>query len=138
MHALEINRDLSDEVLAKIVKQEEDTAIRIRLLAIRHILKGNTISQTADLFCIGTTQLRVWVHRYNDSGVEGLRSTNRHGRPPKLSPEQMENLKQQLKQRKSLDSPGYHGEDVRRLLQEEFNVEYSLPAVYVLLHRMEG
>jgi transposase len=37
--------------------------------------------------------LRDWVHRYNHEGIGGLSDAERSGRPPALSAEQMEDLK---------------------------------------------
>ena len=37
--------------------------------------------------------LRDWVHRYNAEGVSGLSDGRRSGRPPVLSAEQMQDLK---------------------------------------------
>ncbi len=38
--------------------------------------------------------LRDWVHRYNADGIAGLSDARRSGRPPALSPAQMEELKE--------------------------------------------
>jgi transposase len=37
--------------------------------------------------------LRDWVHRYNHEGIGGLSDAQRSGRPPALSAEQMQDLK---------------------------------------------
>jgi transposase len=38
--------------------------------------------------------LRDWVHRYNHEGLSGLSDARRSGRPPALSAEQMQDLKE--------------------------------------------
>ena len=64
-----------------------------RLLAIALVLEGVPRQQAAAQCGMDRQTLRDWVHRYNESGVVGLRSRPSPGRAPLLTPEQKAELK---------------------------------------------
>jgi transposase len=63
-----------------------------RLLALALILDGHSRTEAASLSGMDRQTLRDWVHRYNDLGVEGLKSRLSPGRPPALTEAQMAEL----------------------------------------------
>jgi transposase len=71
---------------------EEPAQVR-RLLAIGLVLEGVPRQQAAAQCGMDRQTLRDWVHRYNESGVAGLRSRPSLGRAPLLTPEQKAELK---------------------------------------------
>jgi transposase len=97
------------------------------------------VPEAANALGMSERQVRNWVHRFNAEGVPGLRDRPRPGQPPHLTVDQVERFKERI--RKGARSEDrvcvLRGMDVRRILQEEFEAEYSLPGVYFLLHRLE-
>jgi transposase len=71
---------------------EEPAQVR-RLLAIALVLEGMPRQQAAEQCGMDWQTLRDWVHRYNESGVAGLRSRPCPGRAPLLTPEQKAELR---------------------------------------------
>ena len=71
---------------------EEPAQVR-RLLAIALVLEGMPRQQAAEQCGMDRQTLRDWVHRYNESGVAGLRSRPCPGRAPLLTPEQKAELR---------------------------------------------
>lgn len=65
-----------------------------RLLALAMVLEGSSRSEAAQQNGMDRQTLRDWVHRYNQSGVEGLRSRNGPGPKPVLTEAQMAELKE--------------------------------------------
>jgi transposase len=64
-----------------------------RLLALALILDGRSRTEAAEQTGMQRQTLRDWVHRYNDRGVDGLKSESSPGRSPVLTEEQMDELK---------------------------------------------
>jgi transposase len=90
------------------------------------------------LFAIGRTPLYGWTHRYNAEDLVGLRDRPRPRTPPHLRTED----KAAFRARVIAGPPAgaglaaYRGEDLRRLLRDEFNAAYSLSGIYALPHRL--
>ena len=136
--ALRVDESLSATELAKLAKRERDARIRGRIVAVRYLRLGHTVPQASRALGMSERQLRNWVHRYNAEGVAGLRDRPRPGQPPHLVVDQVQRFKQRI--RKGARSEDrvcvLRGMDLRRILQEEFEAQYSLPGVYFLLHRL--
>lgn len=64
-----------------------------RLLALAMVLEGQPRTLAARQNGMDRQTLRDWVHRYNEAGIEGLKSRHGPGAPPALTPQQMAELK---------------------------------------------
>jgi transposase len=62
-------------------------------LAIALVLEGYSRTEAAALSGMDRQTLRDWVHRYNDEGIDGLKSRSAPGRAPVLTDEQMAELR---------------------------------------------
>lgn len=132
-----ISGNLTDEELMTEAKRIKDVRLRIRVQAIALLKKGWHQQAVAEASGISERAVRDWITRYNEGGIEGLRDKPRSGAPGKLKDSV------QFKER-VLAGPNHRrdntvvwtGETLRRVLCEEFNADYSLPGVYVVLHRL--
>ena len=82
---VEITRlEFSASELRELAADARDGAVVRRLLAIAMILEGYPRAEAARLNGMDRQTLRDWVHRYNESGMEGLKSRTSPGRtrPP--------------------------------------------------------
>ncbi|MDB4947801.1 MAG: family transposase, partial [Gemmatimonadetes bacterium] len=86
----------------------------------------------------GQRVVRKWVHRYNEGAIGGLADRPRSGRPRKLPRESEPRLGERLNAppRPEDGVCTLRGVDVRRILADEFGVEYSSSGMYVVLHRL--
>ena len=136
---LQVDESLTAAELTKLAKRERDARVRGRIIAVRYLRLGHTVPEASSALGMSERQLRNWVHRYNSEGVAGLRDRPRPGQPPHLTPDQVEEFKERIRKGARLEDQVcvLRGVDVRRILQEEFEAEYSLPGVYFLLHRLE-
>jgi len=64
-----------------------------RLLALAMVLDGHSRSEAAASNGMDRQTLRDWVHRYNEAGVEGLKTRPGPGRTPFLTEPQMAELR---------------------------------------------
>jgi len=91
---IEVTRlDLSARQLRRLATRCQDGRAACRILAIAHVLEGASRADAAAACGMDRQTLRDWVHRYNLEGVAGLEDAQRSGRPPALSDEQMQDLK---------------------------------------------
>ena len=92
---LEITRtDYTSAELRALSGRCSDGAQVRRLLALALVLDGHSRTEAAALSGMDRQTLRDWVHRYNDFGLEGLRSRSSPGRAPALSEHQMAELRE--------------------------------------------
>jgi transposase len=84
---------------AKLSSEEAEGLARISLanyfagalmmLALALVLDGRPPSEAAAFNGMDRQTLRDWVHRYNEAGIEGLKSRKSSGREPYLTAAQM-------------------------------------------------
>ena len=80
------------ELRAFAAKGRDAAQVR-RLLALALVLEGCSRTEAAGSSGMDRQTLRDWVHRYNDEGIDGLKSRCAPGRAPALSNAQMAELK---------------------------------------------
>jgi transposase len=79
--------------LRELAAKTRDGGVVRRLLGMALLLEGQPRGEAAKLSGMGRQILCDWVHRYNASGVAGLATRVRPGRPPALTAEQQAELK---------------------------------------------
>jgi transposase len=109
-----------------------------RLMAVRLAARGHPAAAIAPEVLLSERQVRFWVARYNRGGAAALADRPGRGRKGPLTDRQRERLKERLRAGPTAADGvcSLRGEDVRRILAEEFGVLRSLAAVYGLLHRL--
>lgn len=124
--------------IAQLIEKAKHPRLRRRLRIIALALDGLTAEEVAERTKSSRRRVQEWVARWNREGPSGL--ADQPGRGPKLplDAEQQAQLKQRLDAgpREEDGVCTLRGEDVRRILREEFGVGRSLAAVYYLLHRL--
>jgi transposase len=68
----------------------------IRLYAIQKLLEGNTYKEVARIFNRNENTLTTWVKKWNEGGVDAMRTIKPQGRPSKLSEDQLLQIKELL------------------------------------------
>src|SRR5246127_4259211 len=66
--------DLSADGLRQAARKEKDSTVARRILAIALVLEGSDRKRAAESCGMDRQTLRDWVHRYNATGLAGLRS----------------------------------------------------------------
>jgi transposase len=86
MAAIAVTRsDLTAIELRVAAGREKDSAASRRMLALAMVLDGADRTSAAETCGMDRQTLRDWVHRYNATGLAGLRNRKPSGRPPKLT-----------------------------------------------------
>ena len=140
--AVAITRDdLSASGLRGAAARCGDSAQARRALAVALVLEGKTRSEAARSTGMDRQTLRDWVHRYNESGLEGLRNRPNLGAPPrKLMAEQEQQVAEWVRQG---PDPAVHKVvrwrliDLRHEIAAKFGVELHERSVGKLLARLK-
>jgi transposase len=122
--------------LAELIRAQDRARVARRLSAVRLALLGHTAPDVAERVLLSERQVRTWVARYNDGGTDAL--ADRRGRKKALTDDQERQLRDRLRAGPT-EAEGVRtlrGEDVRRILEDEFGVVRSRQAVYDLPHRL--
>src|ERR1700674_3297609 len=139
-HAIEVTRqDRSSAELRRDAKRCGDGRVACRILAIAHVLDGMSRTDAARSCGMDRQTLRDWVHRYNAEGIAGLSDARRSGRPPALSPAQMQELKELVLAGPDLANEGvvrWRCIDLRSVIEVRYEVVVHERTVGKLLRRM--
>ena len=122
-----------------IAAREAPTRVAERLWAVLWTADGADTTEIAGRLRRCTKSIDRWIARWNSGGIAALFDQPKSGQPPTLSREQEDAFLQRLT---AGPRPGdgmsvFYGEDLRRILREEFAAEYSLSGFYWLLHRLK-
>ncbi len=126
------------EQLRRRSQQQRDAKQRDRYRAVLLALEGHSAPQIAQTLARSRRFVQLWAYTYRDHGLEAIGPKRQPGGPRKLPAAQEQSFKQRL-----LAGPTetdsvctLRAKDIRRILQQEFGVKYSLAGVYDLLHRL--
>ena len=84
--------DHTAAALRRTASKKRDAAQVRRLLALAMVLEGFSRSEAASRNGMDRQTLRDWVRRYNDLGIDGLKSGSSSGRKPFLTDAQKAEL----------------------------------------------
>lgn len=133
-----MRRDISALALRQEAKTEKDSKVCRRLLGIAHLLEGGSRQEAEEIACLRVSNFRVWLKRFNELGIAGLRNKKAPGRLPIMSFQVQEALK-----KKVLEGPGtseeivrYRLVDLQKFLQEEHQVSMCLSGLWYQLQEL--
>ena len=121
--------DLSAAELREAAARTQDAKTARRMLAIALVLDGWSREAAAEACAMDRQTLRDWVHRYNESGLEGLTDRPRRNGPrPRLSAEQQAQVAEWVEQGPDLERDGvvrWRCVDLQRRILQEFAVSLA-------------
>ena len=127
-----------EEMIAK-AKAGGDLLTWRRGVAVRRYVDGRRVVDIAQELEVVRGSVNQWLRWYDTLGVEGLLPRKAPGAPPKLSPEQMEELGHLVDEgpiAAGFSSGMWTGPMVGELIQQRFGVTYHNHHVPRLLHRL--
>jgi transposase len=112
-------------------KESLDRRIYQRLTAVLAVAAGKTREEVAELLGVSLSQLGEWLRVFRHEGIEALCTLHNKGDPGKLTPHQVEQLKEQV-------STGCfrNSDQIRQWLEDTFHVTYKPSGVKDLLKRI--
>jgi transposase len=85
MKSLSLIKHYPYSEVAAFYREESDSRRKQRLLAILLLYEGKKIPEVAQLVHVHATNIRMWVHQWNERAILGLFLKKGAGRPRKLS-----------------------------------------------------
>ena len=116
----------------KIRKFEEDNKVLYKLHFIRHLYNDKSIKEAAELEEISISTAYDWLNRWNENGIEGLRTKPRSGRPGSLSEYDKEILDTIFLETEFLTTEKAHN-----IIKEMFGLDFTLKHVRTILHQLD-
>ena len=123
-----VRTDHTAAELRRLACRAGSSAQARRMLAIALVLEGADRTGAAQSCGMERQTLRDWVHRYNAEGVAGLADRPRSGRPPRLSPAQLDALIEVVEAGPAVEVDGvvrWRCVDLRGVIADRFAVELS-------------
>jgi transposase len=126
------------EQLRQRSPQQRDAKQRDRYRAVVLALEGHSAPAIARTLARSRRCVPLWVYAYRDRGLEAIRPKRQPGGPSKLPVAKQLSFRERLRSGPTASDGGctLRAKDIRRILREEFAVEYPLAGVYDLLHRL--
>jgi transposase len=128
------------EQIKELFRSDEKYKIGLRLYAVYQVALGKPSRELETLYNTSYKQILNWVERFEKHGVDGLRDKSRQGRTPRLTPKQMQRLKELL----DAESPTEHGYNTHRWtgpllidwIDREFGVRFKKAHIYNLIAKL--
>ena len=117
-----------EELNKRIKKEKKSVRVLERLYFIKFMYKGDTIKEACEKVDISEPTGYNWLDSWNEQGYEGLVPNFSGGPKPKLVDADREELKRML-----VEKDAWTLREVRELIREKFNVEYSEMQVWRIL-----
>jgi transposase len=126
------------DTLVRLARREKDAEQKDRLLVAAHACGGVETADLQRMLARSRGFVQRWAYAYRDGGLGALKEQPRPGRAPTLPRAREAEFKARLDAGPT-EADGVctlRGRDVRRILEREFGVRYTLDGVYPLLHRL--
>ena len=128
---ISIERHITAEELLKRIKSlEKDVKVLQRLYFIKYRYEGVTVDDAAKRVEISKPVAYIWQDRWNEEGYEGLKPKFAGGKPPKLTNDQKDQLKEILDKRDDWTT-----DEIRKLISKKYKVDYSLKQIRIILRK---
>lgn len=121
------------EALERACREEHDAAVRLRMLFILKVkYDGVRQNKAARELHAQSSWAVTWARRFEEEGIEGLRTRERSGRLPKVERRLMARIERKV----TTNQTGWTVKEVRELVRKESGgVSYSERHILRLLHR---
>ena len=137
--SIALRSDISAVELRKLAKKSKDPNQARRLLSLAAVRDGMTRTEAARIGGMERQTLRDWVHRFNESGVDGLLDHKAPGVTPRLSKEQKADLVKIVEAGPDFAIDGvvrWRRVDLQKVIKREFDVDYHERHVGTLLNQL--
>ena len=129
---IDIEKIMNKKQLNNTIRRlEEDYKVLQKLYFIRHLYYGKSVEEAAKNLGISISTAYIWLNRWNEQGIDGLRTKSRSGRPGSLSDEDKEKLDEIFFKTDLLTTQKAH-----KIIKDNFDLDFTLKHVRTLLHQL--
>jgi len=127
-----MERQVSRQVLEAACNREKNGEVKARILLVLRVEVDCVRSaQAARELHMTRAWASKWVRRFQEEGLDGLKTRKRSGRPPKIPSRILMKVRRKITKRPD----GWRAREVREIIRQESSVILSVRQVYRLLHR---
>jgi transposase len=119
----------SRALLQQEINRHQDARYDHRLHCVSLVSAGMSCEQVADYFGDSPRSVVNWVRRFQQQGLAGLAEGNHSGRPGRLSPEQLEEVRGLIRKtpiEAGLDGNLWDGKALAQCLRERYRIELGV------------
>lgn len=138
--AVPLRSDYSAHELRRLARESDDANQTRRLLALAGVADGLRRDEAAQIADVDARTLRDWVVAFNEKGPVSQYNTPPPGRPPKLSPEQKQELADLVETEPDFEIHGvvrWRRSDLKRIIHERYGVSLNEASVGRLLRELK-
>jgi transposase len=130
-------KDYDSIELRKLAQKSSERQYASRLYALADLLEGKLRKEVGLAHSVTTASLRLWILRYNQEGLEGLKDKPRSGRKPCLNEAQKEEFCKIVETGPTAEDGVIRWRciDLQKWLKEKHNVDVNKRTVGKLLDR---
>ena len=129
---INIFKNMSEEELDNAIKEYKGNyRCYQRLIAMKLVSMGYSFSKAGRVLLVSYLSVHRWAKACEKSGLIGLMPEFGGGRPPKLTSNMEKKLIKRIESENELSMV-----DVQHILNDEFNVEFSLPHVCNIVRKL--
>lgn len=126
----DMNHDFS-----ALINATSNARHRLKLLAVSHFIEGKNRTEISSFLKVSRSSVNIWIKAYLDDGLAGLNAKSPTGRPPRLTLEQLAQVKSYIVDNAIKPEGGHlQGKDVQTFIEAEFGVTYQKTNVYQLMY----
>jgi len=85
-----------DSDLLRAYRVEDDAKVKERILMVSLLREGKSTYDAAETLHCSQSKVAYWKRRFEEGGIEGLRTRKRPGRPPKVPRAKMDEVRRIL------------------------------------------
>ena len=124
--------------LEAAARREPCARVRVRMLAVRHLLAGHSPDEAAGVFGLSRSALFRLRARHAAGGIAALYDRPRSGAPQRLARSREAAFVARVHAGPPASSglSAWRASDLREVLAREFGAHYSISGVYALLRRL--
>jgi transposase len=133
-------RGYTPEQIKSLIRKDERYTIGLRLYAVYQVSLGQPSRKLEELYNTSFKQITNWVHRFEQSGTDGLRDKAGRGRKSRLDGGQLAAIKEMLLK----ESPERHGFNTATWtgplliiwIGRHYGIEYKKAQIYNIIRSL--
>jgi len=138
---VQFTKKINHREIKELYQNEKDQKLKTRYKAILLLDQlNNNAAEVGRRLGKSRTTIGLWVQQYNQTGLKGLEYKKQPGRPPRLTRNQQEELKQIILRKLPTDIgweyPVWDGKSLSHLIKKLFKLTIKVRRCQYLFHEM--
>ena len=128
------------EEIHKLLRKDEKYMVGVRLYAVYQVSRGAASRDLEKMYNVSFKSVCNWVHQFNKFGLDGLKDIHRSGRKPRLSKDEMIELKSVIMTEEPIkynyNTSTWTGPLIIDFIEKKYGIKYKKAQIYNVLKTM--